>query len=798
MRPALAFLSLSSLLLFGQEDDLLDILPALPPPPEALPDLPTAGTDNDPLADIFGAADRPAFSLPGKVKITGSSPQLKLTDGNWIATYPDSIKLIGDNGLQAFADRAVYDSSKGEISLTGNVTIYQGDLVYRSESSVYSIQEERFRTEDLRTGLEPILLEAGALENVTTDDGRDAYVGKQARITTHDVKNPDFWIQADRITVFPGDKVVLDEPRLRAGDRTLFWLPYLSQPFDARLGFAAIPGSRSNLGAFLKTRYGVLLGGQRDPETGENKDAWLLAQYRAEAYTLRGLGLGVDLLDTRVDSGDQFGWLKLFYIHDFNSSESRAGVSRGDVVDDRFRIDFAHRLGLWQSETATYNFEANLTLLSDEFFLEDFDPSRFRIDNSPDNYLAFTRRTASSLATLNARLRLNSFYQSTTQLPELTYDWIRQPFLDSDFLYESQTSLGFYNEEVDRFSENGIREQLADLDPSDPRFAETERLLLDRSHARFRTYHEFSHPTRLGKFTLVPRLGAGYTRYDSIRGSLDSLDRTSIFAGLDLSTKFTADYPSWANERWGLGLNTVRHIIQPYANISYLATDELDSSFLPIDRVTASTRPRTLGLGRFAGVDELRDWTILRSGVRNRILTQRNGETLDWLSINTFFDTFFEDPEFNRSFSNLYNEITWNPLPWFSLDLETQFPLFNDSNFTEVAGGLRFLPTKNVELDIEFRHLKNHPILRDSNLISFETYTRLNEEWGLGTFHRFEFEDSTLELQRYELHHDFDSFVASIGVFHRNNRVEDEFGISFGFGLKEIPSLSLPISIGTE
>jgi hypothetical protein len=40
--------------------------------------------------------------------------------------------------------------------------------------------------------------------------------------------------------------------------------------------------------------------------------------------------------------------------------------------------------------------------------------------------------------------------------------------------------------------------------------------------------------------------------------------------------------------------------------------------------------------------------------------------------------------------------------------------------------------------------------------------------------------------------------VGSVGFFHRNNRVEDEYGIIFSFGIKEIPSLSLPIKIGAE
>ena len=97
-----------------------------------------------------------------------------------------------------------------------------------------------------------------------------------------------------------------------------------------------------------------------------------------------------------------------------------------------------------------------------------------------------------------------------------------------------------------------------------------------------------------------------------------------------------------------------------------------------------------------------------------------------------------------------------------------------------------------------FLDLNNHPVLRDSDRILLETFTRLNDYWGIGTHHRLELVDSTLELQQYNIHYDFDSFVGSAGFFIRNNRSQDEHGIMFNFGIKEIPSLSLPIKIGAQ
>jgi len=806
MRRPLVLYLLNSLLLPAQE--VAAPLPDILPPPDVFEDfpiepIPDPETAVDPLADLLGdkkdsGPDKKPLSasLPSQIQIAGrNEPRFEFIDGNVTVRYNKNVSVKGDNGFQAFADQAVYRSAQKTVQLSGNVSIYQSGLVYRGDSATYHIESGELDTSGLRLGLDPILMEAGNFRKVERD-GRTAYIGENTGITTHDVENPDFWLRAEKTTVFPGDKVIFNDFTLQAGDRNIFWLPYLAQPFDTNLGYLLIPGARTNLGLFVKNRYGVMLGGQRDPETGENKDAWLLSQWHADLYSNRGLGLGVDFFDTRLDKKDQFGWLKFYFIHDFNATKGRAGEDRGNVDPARYRVEFAHRTRVWESLAANYTFDANLTWLSDEYFLEDFDPSQVRVTRAPDNYLGFNRRTANSMTSLGARIRLNNFYQSDTRLPVLSHDWIRQPLLDTPILYESQSSFGFYEEHLAKFQRDSLRSEADALLPGDPRASEIDRLLDERGFARFHTYHELSLPLKTGHLNIIPRIGAGHTSYQSVLGPDSSTDRTHLSAGIDFSTKLTRLYPNLTSNKWGL--DGVRHIVEPYASISWLATDELDSSFGRIDRLTPTTRPRSRHIGRFTAIDDLQDWSVLRLGMRNRLVTRRDGGTHDWLMLDTYFDSFFEDPEFDRKFSNLYNDLRWNPVPWFELDLETQFPLFSDSNFTEVAASFRFMPKDNLEFNIDYRHLKNHPILRDSDRIVLESFARLNEYWGIGTHHRFELVDSTLELQQYNVYYDFDSFVGSVGFFHRNNQKEDEYGIMFSFGIKEIPSLSLPIEIGAE
>ncbi len=93
-------------------------------------------------------------------------------------------------------------------------------------------------------------------------------------------------------------------------------------------------------------------------------------------------------------------------------------------------------------------------------------------------------------------------------------------------------------------------------------------------------------------------------------------------------------------------------MIQPYTRFSYISTEDLDPLFPAVDRETFSTCPQPLGVPSFTAIDSLRDWSIVRFGVRNKLITKRDGQSFDWLSMDTYFDAFITDPDYNRNFSN--------------------------------------------------------------------------------------------------------------------------------------------------
>ncbi len=701
-------------------------------------------------------------------------------------------------GIELFADRVTLNAKTKTIILDGHVSIYQGPTLHRGDHAEYNYDTGKLDTKGLASGLGSILMESDHFIMINDRNGKKAFIGENAGITTHDVANPNYWFRSDRTTIYPNDRVIFKNLRLYAGDTRVFWLPYLSQPLNADLGYHFLPGAKTNWGLYLLNTYGLMLGGDYDEETGERDGAWLLSQWHFDIRSKRGIGLGLDLQDIGLKDNENLTGFKAYHLIDWDPTLKRSGEPRGSVNEQRWKLELKHRIELNKRGSSSTYLDFDITALSDRFFLEDFEPGTFKIDPNPDNEIGIFHRNPKYLAGLYARLRINDFYQTDTRLPELFLDQVKSPIFNSPILHEGQTTFGVYREQLADFDEKSLKAEASMLLPGD-RLTKINGLLMDRGYTRFHTYHELSLPLNYrGKIAITPRAGFGHTQYSSVDSGGGSFSRTHLSAGVDASMKFSRAYPDLVSDTWGI--DGLLHIFQPYVNFSQLSTNELDSSFGGIETLTPSTRPRPLEAGRFTATDDLRDWSIVRLGVNNRLLTKRDGDTHEWLTMNTYMDIFMNDPEFDRSTSNLYNDIIWRPLPWMKVDFETQFPIVGrGSGFRELSSHVTFMPNDALELSVGYRQLDSHPILKDSERVSLRAYARISESWGIGFYQRWELEDGTPEVQQYNVYRDFDSWTASLGLLVRDNRDNaEEYGIMLSFTLKEFPSVRLPLSIDNE
>lgn len=808
---------LLALPLIAQEAQILPDNSVVSPPVDTITPVP--------LPEIpFGAGLDTNQSLPENLKITTDGPISGSQEGGAILEGP-GLKISGDNGMEIFADRAVVDFKTKTATLEGNVSVYQGNILQRGERAVYYYERKFLDSRNLKVSLDPILLEAGKF-TVENRNGKNVYIGENAGITTHDVENPNFWVRSKKTTIYPGEKVVFNDMRLYAGGVPVFWLPYLSQPLNPELGYHVIPGARSSWGPYILNTYGMMLGGKRNEKTGENEDAWLLSRSHLDLRGKRGVAAGMDFVDTRLANREEFTGLSLYYLDDLAPDTRNSGLSRGVVNEDRYEISLKNRWKLDFPDRADWRIDANLSLLSDPYYLQDFQPVQFQTDPAPDNTLGIFRRDEHSLLSLYARFRINDFYRTDTRLPEISFDQSPRPLFGLPVIHEGNTSFGWIGEQAGDPTRDAIIDPLTQLkadDPAalallvqlsgyerqlagqilalplgDPRRQRIRDQLMEQNYARFNTYQKLTMPFTIGGFlNVAPQAGIGYTNYSSVQGPVDSLDRTTLYAGTEASVKFSKDYGNYQNHAWGI--DGLKHVLQPYVNWSVVSTNDYEAGDPFVDRLTPTTQPRLLDPARFVAVDDLQSWNIVRMGARNHLLTKRDNQTYEWLYMDTYIDSFIQDPEGQRNYSNLYNDVKWQPVPWMTVDLSTQFPIVSGgSGFNESKSLLRFVPTNSFEFALGYRYLNGHPVLTDSSSFDFQTYARLSENWGIGTHHIMEFDDGTLELQQYTLHRDLGNWVAGVGISARDNRLQQEYGIIFSLTLKDFPSVSLPFELNGQ
>lgn len=701
-------------------------------------------------------------------------------------------------GARILADSAVFNQKTGEIKAEGNVNIFRNGVLYSGDTAVYNIRTESITSGNLKSsvvaqGKELYFQSESISTQLVGDDEIEVIDTEKTLLTTHDNANPNWHILADELDIYPDDRIVLKDVTFYAKNVPIMWLPYLSQPLDDELGYTFAPGWDSAWGGYLLNRYGTILGKKQDT----------LGIFHLDLRSERGVAGGVDFKSLKHRDNPNMKGLQLYYAYDLKPETSRTSRDRtsdDDVPENnRYRANLQHRVYIGgydetvaiedagssseyrkrtftpRNESFYINFDVNK--LSDGYFYEDFFPNEFRIDPQPDNNATLVKRFQNSELTLLGRFDINEFFQ-TDQRVEAAYDVIRRPVLSSLFNYEGSTTYGTMEES-----------------PAEGTGARETDLTDTIGYNRFDTYHQISRPFKAFNFlSIVPRAGARYTNYSSPTGSTTGGDRLLGHFGFDTSFKATRDYDSAASK--ALGLDGVRHVFQPYLNYSFIEGNDVSDDFTGIDRLVASTRPRPLDPSQFTAVDSLTSWNIVRLGMFNRLLTHRNSGSYEWLSFNTYFDTFLNDPELDRDFSNLYQDIAWRPLPWLQFRLDSQFPIFGGADaFTEVNSRVVYMPTPNAEISLGHRFLDDHPFLSNSNQLTFDYFQRLYDNWGFSIRQRWELDTSNLDTQQYSLHRDLTSWTASLGAVIRDNGGVDDYGVLFTMTLKEFPQFNIPVNL---
>ncbi len=692
---------------------------------------------------------------------------------NGLATATENVAIhVGDTDI--YADKAQYNSRTHDIVVDGHVRIYRDVNLYIAEHATYNTDTKEIKMDKMQTEHEPYFVSGVTVSSIK----ENAYRIEDGTFTTDDTPNPAFHLHARTMRIYEKDYIVFQNVTFYIGNVPVLWFPYVYQSLNDAFSFSISPAFLSSWGTSILTKVTF-------PITHNITGVFHL-DYRSR----RGVAVG---FDSNISYGkDDSSWAKLktYYLQDQNPLINRTAVPRGLVSSGRYRFSLQDVTNF----TSDIYGIVDITKLSDPYVMQDFYQNEFRINPVPDNVIAITKTDPIYTLTATARYQANEFFETTERLPEIAFDINRTPILNGPIYYEGTTS--FANLHRDFASNSGF---------------------VDYSTLRFDTFHQLTLPnTYFGWLSIVPRVGIRETWYGDTQnlGNTmfapptnplepnfilpnptmpikygDDVFRTVFNAGAEASFKMSQEWETVQDR--SVGLDGLRHIIQPFTNFSWVKEDGVSpEQILQFDRYEPSTELRPIDFPQFTSIDSIDSWTVWRVGVRNTLQTRRDDLTVSWLELETYVDVQFDNPYDRTPYSNLVNKLRFTPLPWMSLVVNSQVPAF-DKGFTEINTNVIVQPIANLQVSFGHRYLNSNPFFDNSSLFVVGGYYRINDNWGIGAQEQYEATSNILEEQRYSIYRDLTSWVASFGAVIRDNAGVKEYGVLLTFTLKAFPKLGL-------
>ena len=471
---------------------------------------------------LFFGTQVSALNNPLDIKL-GDSVNIEGEDTSYdnltgVAKAVGNVRInCGDTNI--YAGKAEYHNTSGDIFLEDQVSIYQGELVHKSNAAIYNIKSGEITANELKSGLSPIFYSSGKLQSETEEI--DKISMQSSVITTHDSVNPNYKIKAKEVRIEgingPEEKrrIIFNNMTIYAGKIPVLWLPYLSQPLDAEQSFRFLPGYKNNWGAFLMNQYGMMI----------NDEA--LATYHLDFRSSRGIAGGLDIDFNRNDqnSTKTGGAFRSYYVNDQDTTLTHNNRKRDeDLSPDRYRLNLQHRFSLLEKKYDELFLSVDINKLSDQYFYEDFFPEEYRLDPKPDNIIGIQKTFPNAVASIWTRFQANDFYRTDTRLPEIAFESSTVPIGKTGMYYTGSTTAGLYENNLTKSE----KEQLSklrhhasptnqDIEKIDPDILIGQGNILDRiknagdlesNFTRLDTYHELKMPKQLfGWLNITPRAG---------------------------------------------------------------------------------------------------------------------------------------------------------------------------------------------------------------------------------------------------------------------------------------------------
>lgn len=706
-------------------------LPSLTPVEVQFPTPVPVPTPREP---IVCEGDKVRYSDNGK-KITA--------EGNIRVEYKD---------LEITADRVTVYVERREAYAEGNVALTQGDNIITADKIRYDFIKEQGTISPGEGYYDPWF---GRADTVDVE-GKEKVEFIEGTATTDDYDDPDYSFEAEKVTIYPDDKIIMNDVAVYVGSVPVFWLPYFRRSLkDDCRGSFIYPGYRNTWGFFLFAGYqwcapGIIVTPHLD------------YRYR------RGFAYGLDGRFYISDTGK--GEWQTYYMKDQGYDIDDEGITN----KERYLIEFDYKQSLFYKIQSYFS----LNYLSDYAIRREFFRSEYDADSQPESYAYFSRRWDEVTLSLKIRPRLNDFYTVTEKLPEVKLQVQEFQLWDTDFYYQGSNSATNFKKKYG--GEEGTRYE----------------------SFRFDTYHEMAYSKKFfGWLNFYPSVSIRGDYYS--RGPGDPVDyETSTAVKTDSPTPEPTPTPEPPDRRdfwrsvfsYSVGISTDIYGIFPSQN-DWLEINKLRHVITPSIDYYYTDNPSVYytDIYQFDSIDKIKRANYFKLGLRNQLQTKRmyNDMESSWTLADLILSTnLFTEPDRDnagRLIGDLAAEFEVTPFPWLGFDLDLAYNTY-DNRFREDTFDLWIRPENDWWLT--FSH--NYRQSKNRNRVSSELYLRINPIWAFQVYGRYDTVDGEFEEEAFTIYRDLHSWSSYLRFQHRNE--EDEFSVYLALWIKAFSQSPLHLS----
>ena len=706
----------------------------------------------------FAASPTPVLPLPVPTPVEVESTAPLRCSGAKIRYLDEGKVIVAEGGVElSYKDIeikarkiTVYVERK-EAYAEGGVHFRRGEDYLETEALRYDFIKEEGMLAEGAGYFAPTYGRAGRVE---TRENRQASL-YDGRLTTDDYADPDYYLEASEITVVFDRNVKIWNPVFYVSGVPIFYFPYYYRSLrDDCHGSFLYPGYRNTWGMYLLSGYNWCAEGLR--LTGH-----LDYRYR------RGAAVGLDGAFRVADTGE--GNWQTYYLRDLAYENPNNGQTEHK---DRYLAE------MWYRQELAWDVQGDLSLhyLSDKDIRRNFFEKEYRADSQPISYLYFKKTLPDVSLTLEARPRLNEFYNLNEKLPEARAQVKEISIGESDFYYQGDNSLGYYRQMLE--------------DQGSP----------DYESARGDTYHRLSYTRKIfGWLSVNPYTSLRGTYYSRAPGSVEAVptpdvdptpepsptpvdpdERSGVGrfvygAGLGLSTNIYGIF-DYRNEAWGIV--KLRHVIEPMVNYVYQDTSENP------DR-----------LYQFDSIDTLSRASYFQLSLRNQLQTKRirRGTENSWTLLDLIVGSYlFTSPDRDNGgnlFGDFYSDLKITPFPNVGMELESYYDMYDGAMDTlTLDAWLSGEDRNDWRLGLEYSYRREQA----RNRLAADVYFRVNPLWRFGMYGRYDLQGGIWEEESITVYRDLHSWDCNLTV--RRKEEADEIAVFLSFYLKAFPDTPLHIS----